>query len=167
MPKTEQNVTDVPILSRLSPPEGALGRHKRKGRGPGSGLGKTSGKGMKGQKARHPGAFGKLHFEGGQTPLQRRLPKFGFTPPFPADVRPINVGALQRFDEGTEVTVEALYNAGLANGQVDRIKILGSGELSKKLKVHAHGFSASARSKIESAGGEVVTIATRKPNKSH
>jgi len=143
-------------LSRLRPPEGAHRTQKRLGRGVGSGLGKTCGKGQKGQKARHPGNFGKLHFQGGQTPIQRRLPKRGFRVPFPVDTVAINVGELERFEAGSKVDEDALRGARLVQGRNVRIKILGDGELKKKLEVEAHAFSKSASEKIEKAGGKAV-----------
>jgi large subunit ribosomal protein L15 len=146
------------VLSRLSPPEGARHNEKRLGRGIGSGLGKTCGKGQKGQKARHPGDFGKLHFQGGQTPLQRRLPKRGFRVPFPTYTASVNVGDLERFDAGATIDEAALRDARLVQGRDVRIKILGEGDLTKKLVVHAHGFSESAKEKIEKAGGSVVVV---------
>jgi large subunit ribosomal protein L15 len=147
------------ILSRLAPPEGAHKTQKRVGRGVGSGLGKTCGKGMKGQKARHGGNFGKLHFQGGQTPIQRRLPKRGFRVPFPITTVAVNVAELDRFDAGATVDEAALRAARLVQGRGVRIKILGDGELSKKLTVHAHAFSKSALEKIEKAGGQSVVLA--------
>ena len=143
-------------LSRLKPPDGAQRTQKRLGRGVGSGLGKTCGKGQKGQKARHGGNFGKLHFQGGQTPIQRRLPKRGFRVPFPVHVVAINVGALERFKAGSKVDEQALRDARLVQGKGVRIKILGDGELKKKLEVEAHAFSKSASEKIEKAGGKAV-----------
>ena len=158
----EQN--NVPILSRLRPPAGAVRPKRRKGRGIGSGLGKTSGKGMKGMKARHPGGFSKLGFEGGQMPLYRRIPKFGFKTVFVDKVVAINVSELaKRFDAGATVDPDALAEAGLAKGKYDRIKILGNGELDKALTVSAHGFSKSAKEKIEKAGGSVSVIEIREP----
>ena len=157
---TEQETPEVPILSRLRPPAGAVKKKKRKGRGPGSGIGKTSGKGMKGQKARHPGDFSKLGFEGGQTPLYRRLPKRGFNRgKFAKKTVIFNVSDLDRFDTGATVDLEALRASGLLSRKVDIVKILGNGELSKKLTVKAHAFSKSARSKIEAAGGNCEEIA--------
>jgi large subunit ribosomal protein L15 len=124
----------------------------------GSGLGKTCGRGQKGQKARQPGNINKRHFQGGQTPIQRRLPKRGFRVPFPiADVA-INVGELERFEAGSEVGEEALRQVRLVQGRDVRIKILGEGDLTKKLKVTAHGFSKQAREKIEKAGGEAIAL---------
>jgi large subunit ribosomal protein L15 len=151
------------ILSRLAPPDGGRTREKRMGRGIGSGLGKTGGRGQKGQKARQPGNFHKLHFQGGQTPIQRRLPKRGFRVPFPIKTVAINVAALERFDAGTDVTEELLRESRLVQKRGARIKILGEGELTKKLTVSAHGFSKSAQAKIEKAGGKVVVIETTVP----
>lgn len=148
----------TPILSRLHPPIGAVKRKRRKGRGVGSGLGKTAGKGMKGQKARHPIGFSKLGFEGGQTPLFRRLPKRGFKNPFPKVVFTINVGDLNRFDAGTVVDEVALRQAGLLKRACDGVKILGEGDLEKALTVKAAAFSASAKEKIEKAGGTAEVI---------
>lgn len=155
MPEEER---EVPILSRLRPPAGAVRPKKRKGRGVGSGLGKTAGKGMKGQKARHPGAFGKLHFEGGQTPLQRRLPKHGFHNPFRKTIATVNVQELNGFDDGATVDVDALREAGLVRKKFDGVKVLGNGELEKKLTVRVHAFSAGARDKIEKAGGKAEVL---------
>ncbi len=154
----------TPILSRLRPPAGAVKRKRRKGRGIGSGLGKTAGKGMKGMKARHPGGFSKLGFEGGQMPLYRRIPKFGFKAVFSDKVVAINISELsKRFDAGATVDPQALADAGLAKGKFDRIKILGDGELDKALTVSAHGFSKSAKEKIEKAGGSTSVIEIRDP----
>lgn len=143
------------ILSRLAPPEGSRPRERRLGRGPGSGVGKVAARGMKGQKSRKSGNIGKLHFQGGQTPMQRRLPKRGFNVPFPVRTAIVNVGALDRFEAGSKIDEDSLRQARLVRGAVDRIKFLGEGELSKALKVEGHCFSASAVSKIEAAGGEV------------
>jgi large subunit ribosomal protein L15 len=145
------------LLSRLAPPAGARQLEKRLGRGIGSGLGKTCGRGMKGQKARQPGNINKLHFQGGQTPIQRRLPKRGFNVPFPVTTVAVNVGDLDRFDAGT-VDEQALRAARLVQGRDVRIKVLGDGDISKKLTVSAHAFSASAKEKIEKAGGSVVVL---------
>lgn len=151
---------DIPILSRLRAPEGAVKKKKRKGRGIGSNLGKTAGKGMKGQKARSPGNFSKLGFEGGQTPLYRRLPKFGFSNErFAKTVATFNVEELaERFDAGTTVDVAALKASGLLRRRVDKVKILGNGELDKALTVKVHAFSKSAKEKIEKAGGSAETL---------
>jgi large subunit ribosomal protein L15 len=146
------------ILARLTPPAGSVKTAKRVGRGVGSGLGKTCGKGMKGQKARHGGNFGKLHFQGGQTPIQRRLPKRGFNVPFPTYVVAINLGDLERFDAGTTVNEAVLREARLVQGRDVRIKVLGDGELTKKLTIEAHAFSASASEKIAAAGGKAVVL---------
>ena len=146
-------------LSRLTLPAGARHSERRLGRGCGSRVGKTSGRGMKGQKARKGGNIGKLAFEGGQTPLQRRLPKRGFNVPFATVTVAINVADLERFDAGTEVDEVALRGARLVQGKIDRIKILGHGDLTKKLTVSAHKFSGSAREKISAAGGKVVELA--------
>jgi large subunit ribosomal protein L15 len=147
------------ILSKLSPPVGAVTKERRIGRGVGSGLGKTSGRGQKGQKARSKGNINKLHFQGGQTPMQRRLPKRGFRNPFPSDTVALNVGELERFPAGANVDEKALRGVKLVRGKPDRIKILGDGELTKKITVRAAKFSTSAKEKIEKAGGvaEVVT----------
>lgn len=146
------------ILSQLAPPPGARSHERRVGRGPGGGKGKTCGNGQKGQKARSPGNFGKLNFQGGQTPIQRRLPKRGFRVPFPIATVTINVGQLERLDAGTEVTEEVLREARLVQGRDVRIKILGEGDLTKKLVISAHGFSKSAVSKIEQAGGKTIEL---------
>jgi large subunit ribosomal protein L15 len=146
------------ILSRIAPPAGARSAEKRVGRGIGSNLGKTCGRGTKGQKARHGGNIGKLHFEGGQTPLARRLPKRGFRVPSPKNVVAINVGSLERFSAGSKVDEQALRGARLVQGRDIFIKILGEGEITKKLTVSAHKFSATARGKIEKAGGKVVEL---------
>jgi large subunit ribosomal protein L15 len=147
------------VLSRLAPPDGARHSEKRLGRGIGSGLGKTCGRGSKGQKARKGGNIGKLHFQGGQTPIQRRLPKRGFRVPFPIETVPVSIGAIaERFDAGATVDEAALRGARLVQGRDVRIKVLGSGELTKKLTISAHGFSASAKEKIEKAGGTVVVL---------
>src|SRR5262249_34984308 len=130
----------IPLLSRLRPPEGAVRSKKRKGRGHGSGLGKTAGRGQKGQKARHPGRFSKVGFEGGQMPLVRRLPKVGFRNPFSIRYRIVNIGALNRFEEGSTVDGDLLRGVGLVHGK-DIIKVLGKGELHKALTVRAHAFS--------------------------
>jgi len=147
------------VLSRLSPPEGARHKERRLGRGPGSTQGKGSGRGYKGQKKRSGGNINKLHFQGGQTPIQRRLPKRGFRIPFPTAVVEVNVSQLQRFRAGTKVTEEVLREARLINNNAGaRIKILGNGTLDKKLTVSAHAFSKGAVEKIEAAGGSVVVI---------
>jgi len=152
----------APILSRLHPPEGAVSQKKRVGRGVGSGLGKTSGRGQKGQKARQPGNIHKLHFEGGQMPLNRRMPKHGFRSPFPFELAVVNVGDLDVFSAGATVDEAALREKGLVKGPWDGVKVLGSGDLSLKLTIKATGFSASAKEKIEKAGG-TIEIVKREP----
>jgi large subunit ribosomal protein L15 len=146
------------VLSRLSAPEGARKAERRVGRGPGSSQGKTCGRGMKGQKARNGGNIGKLHFQGGQTPIQRRLPKRGFRVPFPVETIAINVGQLERFDAGQSVDEETLRGVRLVQKTGARIKILGGGELTKKLTVSANRFSESAKQKIEAVGGTIVVV---------
>jgi large subunit ribosomal protein L15 len=152
----------IPILSRLSPPKGAVKGRRRVGRGPGSGLGTTAGYGQKGQRARAGGA---IHpwFEGGQTPLWRRLPKRGFKNPFTKAVAVVNVGLLANFDAGSIVGPDKLVEAGFVRGEFDRVKILGDGQLDKALTVRAHAFSASAKEQIEKAGGKVELIETTAP----
>lgn len=144
-------------LSNLKPAEGS--KHSdnfRRGRGHGSGNGKTAGKGHKGQKARsgatRPG------FEGGQMPLYRRIPKRGFTNRNSKDIVAINVSVLERFEDGTEVTVEKLLESGAISHARDGVKILGNGDLTKKLNVKVNAFSESAKAKIEAAGGTVEVI---------
>ncbi|MBN2193691.1 MAG: 50S ribosomal protein L15 [Polyangiaceae bacterium] len=144
------------ILSRLAPPAGARHSEKRVGRGVGSRLGKTAGRGQKGQKARSGGNINKLHFQGGQTPLQRRLPKRGFNPPFPVRTIAINVGELERFEAGTAVDEAKLREVRLVQGRDVRIKILGDGELTRNLTVTVHAFSKSAVEKIQRAGGQAI-----------
>lgn len=146
------------ILSKLHPPAGAKTVRTRVGRGVGSGLGKTAGRGQKGQKARSKGQINKLRFEGGQTSLYRRLPKRGFRNVHGAKVAELSVGALERFDAGTTVDVAAVRGAGLVKGAFDVVKVLGNGELTKKLTVKLHGFTKSAAEKIQKAGGEVVVL---------
>jgi len=142
------------ILSKLQAPAGANTAKTRVGRGVGSGLGKTSGKGQKGQKARHPGNFSKKHFQGGQTPMQRRLPKRGFFNIFALTTATINVGDLERFAAGTVVDEALLRKERLLRGACDRVKVLGNGTLSKALTVNVHAFSESAKQKIVAAGGK-------------
>lgn len=144
-------------LSKLAKPEGATKKKTRKGRGVGSGLGKTAGRGQKGQYARR--ATFKPSFEGGQTPLARRLPKRGFKKHNRAVVAAINVGQLEGFEAGANVDERALRDRGLVKGPMDRLKILGDGDLTKKITVTAHSFSKSAQEKIAKAGGKVVLIA--------
>ena len=144
-------------LNNLKPKKGAKHARKRVGRGPGSGQGKTAGRGEKGQKSRS-GFSRQIGFEGGQMPLHRRLPKRGFTNIFKKDYAVVNVSDLDRFENGVTVDEKALRSAGLVKGQNDGVKILGDGKLSKKLTVHAAKFSASARKQIEAAGGTCQEI---------
>ena len=140
-------------LHELGPAAGSTTAPKRLGRGVGSGLGKTSGKGHKGAKARSGGGK-RPGFEGGQMPLYRRVPKKGFTNIFRTEYATVNVGQLEIFDNGATVTVEMLKEAGLVTKTLDGVKILGSGELTKKLTVEANKFSDSAKQKIEALGGK-------------
>ena len=145
-------------LHDLKPRPGAKHRRKRLGQGESSGHGKTSGRGGKGQTARS-GSSIRIGFEGGQMPLIRRMPKRGFNNArFATRYLAVNVGDLDRFDSGARVDEAALRSAGLANGRVSGVKILGGGELSKKLVVSASAFSASARAKIEAKGGTCEMI---------
>lgn len=144
-------------LSNLTPAEGSRHKKKRIGRGPGSGWGKTSGKGHKGQKARSGGGI-KPGFEGGQMPLQRRLPKRGFTPLNRKVIGAVNLKDLNRFEAGSVVDRQALVDAGLIRKDVDGVKILGEGDLSLALTVKADKFSKSATEKISSAGGTAEVI---------
>jgi large subunit ribosomal protein L15 len=144
-------------LNNLKPKKGARHAKKRVGRGPGSGHGKTSSRGEKGQKSRS-GFSRKLGFEGGQMPLHRRLPKRGFTNIFKKEYAVVNLADLERFDNGATVDEAALRQAGLVKGQNDGIKVLGNGKLSKKLTVSATKFSATAKQAIEAAGGTVQEI---------
>jgi large subunit ribosomal protein L15 len=143
-------------LSKLAKPAGSTAKKTRLGRGVGSGLGKTAGRGQKGQYARVRGF--KPHFEGGQTPIQRRLPKRGFINPFSAVVAEVNVGDLEVFAAGANVDEAALIARGLVKGRFDRIKILGDGELTKAVTVSADAFSKVAAQKIQKAGGKVVLV---------
>jgi large subunit ribosomal protein L15 len=143
-------------LSKLAKPAGATQSKIRRGRGVGSGLGKTAGRGQKGQYARTRGF--KPHFEGGQTPIQRRLPKRGFTNPFPARVAEVNVGDLEIFAAGAKVDAQALVARGLVRGRFDTIKILGDGELTRAVTVSADAFSKVAAEKIQKAGGKAVLV---------
>jgi len=145
-------------LSNLKPKKGARHAKKRVGRGPGSGNGKTAGRGEKGQKSRS-GFSRALGFEGGQMPLHRRLPKRGFTNIFKKEHAVVNLADLERFDNGATVDEASLRKAGLIKGRVDGIKILGQGKLTKKLTVHAAKFSETARKQIEAAGGTCQEIA--------
>ncbi len=145
-------------LSNLHPAAGS--KHSdafRVGRGHGSGNGKTAGRGQKGQKSRSGGKV-RVGFEGGQMPLYRRLPKRGFTCRNSKDIVAINVDVLNRFEDGTVVTVETLLDAGVIKNPKDGVKILGNGELTKKLEVKVSAFSASAAEKIQALGGKAEVI---------
>jgi len=144
-------------LEDLKSPPGANKRIKRVGRGIGSGHGKTSTRGHKGQKSRSGGGV-RIGFEGGQMPLQRRLPKRGFTNIFKKEYAIVNVKDLNIFSDGTEVTPELLYNAGLVKKLKAGVKILGDGELEKKLLVKAHKISKQAEEKVTAKGGKVEVI---------
>lgn len=144
-------------LHELSPAEGSVKASFRVGRGPGSGNGKTSGKGHKGQNARSGGGV-RPGFEGGQIPLYRRLPKKGFNNHFAVNYAIVNVASLNKFEDGAVVDADALTASRLVTDTMDGIKILGDGELTKKLTVKASCFSASARAKIEAAGGKAEVV---------
>ena len=144
-------------LSNLQPAAGAKHSNNfRRGRGHGSGNGKTAGTGHKGQKARSGAP--RIGFEGGQMPLYRRLPKRGFTNRNTLEIEAINVSALERFDNDTEVTIELLMETGVIKSPKDGVKILGNGELTKKLTVKANAFSEGAKAKIEALGGKAEVI---------
>lgn len=141
-------------LHQLSPAPGSVSERKRIGRGPASGQGKTAGKGHKGQKAR-AGRGMRAGFEGGQMPLQRRIPKRGFNNIFAKEIAIVNLGSINnKFEDGATVDIEALIEAGLVKDALDGVKVLGNGEVNKKLTVIANAFSASAKAKIEAAGGK-------------
>ncbi|OCA81003.1 50S ribosomal protein L15 [Bacillus sp. FJAT-27225] len=144
-------------LHELQPAEGSRKERKRLGRGIGSGQGKTAGKGHKGQKARSGGGV-RVGFEGGQTPLFRRLPKRGFTNINRKEYAIVNLDALNSFEDGTEVTPELLIEAGLVKSEKAGIKILAKGNVEKKLTVKAHKFSSAAKEAIEAAGGNTEVI---------
>ena len=145
-------------LNSLKPAKGSTHKKKRVGRGPGSGLGKTAGRGEKGQKSRS-GYSRKIGFEGGQMPLHRRLPKRGFTNIFKKQWVEIGLAALdQHFNADEEITPEVLHDRGLIKKAKYDVVVLGNGELSKPLRISAHRFTKSAREKIEKAGGAVVQI---------
>ncbi|MDN7243773.1 50S ribosomal protein L15 [Planococcus sp. N028] len=144
-------------LHELKPAEGSRSSRKRIGRGIGSGTGKTSGKGHKGQNARSGGGV-RPGFEGGQNPLFRRLPKRGFTNINRKDYAIVNLDVLNRFDEGTEITPALLIESGVVSNERSGIKILGNGSLEKKLTVKAHKFSGSAKEAIEAAGGQTEVV---------
>ena len=144
-------------LHELSPADGSKKDVKRIGRGHGSGWGKTSGKGHKGQKARS-GKGMRVGFEGGQMPLSRRIPKRGFNNIFRKNIVAINVSALNRFEDGAEVDINALVEKGIVKNSFDGVKILSNGNLTKKLSVKATAFSAGAVAKIEAAGGKTEVV---------
>jgi large subunit ribosomal protein L15 len=144
-------------LSNLKPAPGSKKKRKRVGRGDGSGHGKTSCRGHKGQGARSGGNT-PPGFEGGQMPLQRRVPKRGFRNPFKKGPAIVNLGQLEIFASGSEVTPEILMEHGLLRGKDERVKILGDGSLTKPLTVKAHGFSSKAKEKIEASGGKTELI---------
>lgn len=144
-------------LHELQPNPGSTTAPKRLGRGVGSGLGKTSGKGHKGAKARSGGGK-RPGFEGGQMPLYRRVPKRGFHNPFRTEYAYVNVEALDAFNDGDTVTIDALLEHRIVRKLLDGVKVLGNGELTKKLTVQANAFSASAKEKIEALGGKAEVI---------
>ena len=144
-------------LHELSPAEGSKKEAKRIGRGHGSGQGKTAGKGHKGQKAR-AGKGMRVGFEGGQMPLQRRIPKRGFNNIFRKDVVAVNVGTLNKFEDGAVVDIAALTEKGIVKNSFDAVKILSNGTINKKLTVKANAFSKGAVAKIEAAGGKAEVI---------
>jgi large subunit ribosomal protein L15 len=144
-------------LENLKPAKGAVRSRKRVGRGPGSGLGKTSGRGEKGQKSRS-GYSRKVGFEGGQMPLHRRVPKRGFHNRFRKEYTEVNVGRLDAFDAGTIVTPELLIKRGVIKKLRDGVKVLAKGTLSKALTVRAHKFSAKAQETIAGAGGKAEVL---------
>jgi large subunit ribosomal protein L15 len=158
---------ELPGLHELRPAPGSRRERKRVGRGPGSGIGKTAGRGQKGQKARSGSGKMLAGYEGGQMPIYMRLGKLRGPNhkksmpmgPFRTTTVPVNLAALERFDDGVEVTPDLLRAGGVVRTRKHPIKVLGEGELTKRLTVHAHGFSARARARIEAAGGQVVVLA--------
>ena len=144
-------------INDLSPVAGSTHVDKRKGRGHATGNGKTAGRGHKGQKARSGGGT-RIGFEGGQMPLARRIPKRGFNNIFAKPLEAINVSALDKFEDGAVVDAQALLDAGILSKCVYGVKILGNGEITKKLTVKASAFSESAKAKIEAAGGKAEVI---------
>ncbi len=144
-------------LHELAPQAGSVKPAYRKGRGPGSGNGKTAGRGHKGQNARSGGGV-RIGFEGGQMPLQRRIPKRGFNNIFAKKVVAINVGTLNKFEDGAVVDIAALTEKGIVKNSFDSVKILSNGTLTKKLTVKANAFSKGAVAKIEAAGGKTEVI---------
>jgi len=150
-----------PTLSNLKPPKGSRHRKVRVGRGIGSKMPKTAGAGNKGQQSRR-GYSRRAGFEGGQMPLHRRLPKRGFSSPFPREFAVVNVETLNAFSAGDTVTPELLAAHGILRAVRDGVKILGDGELKVALTVHAHAFSKSASEKIAAAGGKIEVLASHK-----
>ncbi len=149
-------------LNNLHPAKGSTHKKKRVGRGPGSGLGKTAGRGHKGQKSRS-GYSSKIGFEGGQMPLQRRLPKRGFTNIFKKEWIEISLGKIEdNFNAGDAVTPDILHERGLIKKAKHDLVILGTGDVSKSLKISAHRFTKTAKEKIENAGGEATVIVKAK-----
>lgn len=144
-------------LQELSPAEGSVKAAWRKGRGPGSGNGKTAGRGHKGQKARSGGGV-RPGFEGGQIPLYRRLPKRGFNNKFATNYATVNVDTLAQYEDGAVVDVELLLAEGVIKNAYDGLKVLGNGEITTKITVKAKKFSATAKAKIEAAGGKAEVI---------
>ena len=144
-------------LNELSPAQGSAKAAWRKGRGPGSGNGKTAGKGHKGQNARSGGGV-RPGFEGGQLPLYRKLPKRGFKNRFAVNYAIVNVAALNKFEDGAVVDMDALVAAKIVRKPLDGLKVLGTGELTKKITVKATVFSATAKEKIEAAGGKTEEV---------
>ena len=144
-------------LHELSPVDGSKKVAKRIGRGHGSGQGKTAGKGHKGQKAR-AGKGMRVGFEGGQMPLQRRIPKRGFNNIFAKNIVSVNVGTLNKFEDGAVVDIAALVEAGIVKNSFDAVKILSNGNLTKKLTVKVSAYSEAAKAKIEAAGGKAEVV---------
>lgn len=145
------------FMNELSPAAGSTHVAKRKGRGIGTGNGKTGGRGHKGQKARSGGGV-RIGFEGGQMPLARRIPKRGFHNIFAKPLESVNVSALEKFEDGAVVDAKALLDAGILSKCTYGVKILGNGEITKKLTVKASAFSESAKAKIEAAGGKAEVV---------
>ena len=145
------------FINELSPMPGSTHVAKRKGRGPGTGNGKTAGRGQKGQKSRSGGGV-RVGFEGGQMPLARRVPKRGFNNIFAKPLEAVNVSVLEMFEDGAVVDAAALLESGVLSKCVYGVKILGNGEITKKLTVKANAFSASAKEKIEAAGGKAEVV---------
>jgi large subunit ribosomal protein L15 len=144
-------------LHELSPAQGSTRPSKRKGRGIGTGNGKTAGRGHKGQKARSGGGV-RVGFEGGQMPLVRRVPKRGFNNIFAKPMETINVSALETFDDGTEVGIQEFLDAGIISKCAYGVKVLGNGSITKKITVKASAFSESAKQKVEAAGGKAEVV---------